>query len=164
MARTDHDVDGPDRQDVVDDGRTFSASLFTPADTGRRERRREARSARAIEQAQRRAIMAQRRRDIETVKAERRAPAYLPRGGETGLAALRSYRRLRVEPHRATSDVFAGAYPFLAEAGLGTEGVFIGTDSWSAAAFVYDPWVLYAAGVLTNPNQVLAGVIGKGKS
>ena len=32
------------------------------------------------------------------------------------------------------------------------------------AAFVYDPWILYEHGVLTNPNQLLAGVIGKGKS
>ena len=69
-----------------------------------------------------------------------------------------------MQPHRATSDVLAGAYPFLAEAGLGSDGVLIGSDSWSGAAFVYDPWVLYEQGVLTNPNQLLAGVIGKGKS
>ena len=27
-----------------------------------------------------------------------------------------------------------------------------------------EPWALYAAGVLTNPNVLLAGVIGQGKS
>ena len=70
----------------------------------------------------------------------------------------------RVQPHRATTDVLGRAYPFLAEAGLGSDGVFIGSDSWSSAAFVYDPWTLYEQGVLTNPNQLLAGVIGKGKS
>ena len=32
------------------------------------------------------------------------------------------------------------------------------------SAFVDDPWILYEQGVLTNPNQLLAGVIGKGKS
>jgi len=29
---------------------------------------------------------------------------------------------------------------------------------------VYDPWVLYRAGVLTNPNVLLVGVISTGKS
>ena len=108
--------------------------------------------------------MDRRRAEVEAVKAERRSAGYLPKGGEKGPAALRSYRRLKMQPHRATSDVLAGAYPFLAEAGLGSDGVLIGSDSWSGAAFVYDPWVLYEQGVLTNPNQLLAGVIGRGKS
>ena len=127
-------------------------------------RRHQREQARGIEVAQRKAWMERRRAEVEAVKAEQRSAGYLPRGGEKGPAALRSYRRLKVQPHRATSDVLAGAYPFLAEAGLGSDGVFIGTDSWSGAAFVYDPWVLYEQGVLTNPNQLLAGVIGKGKS
>jgi type IV secretory pathway VirB4 component len=42
--------------------------------------------------------------------------------------------------------------------------VLIGHDSWSGAAFVFDPWVLYRQGMLTNPNVVLAGIIGRGKS
>lgn len=164
MSRTEQTSRPQGHPVVADDGRTLGASLFTPAGTGRRDRHHRTRQAREIERMQRKALMAQRRAEIEALKVEQRAAAYLPRGGETGPAALRSYRRLRVQAHRATSDVLGGAYPFLAEAGLGNEGVFIGQDSWSAAAFVYDPWVLYAAGVLTNPNQLLAGVIGKGKS
>jgi hypothetical protein len=92
------------------------------------------------------------------------AAAYLPRSGEAGADALRSYRPLKVEPHRATSEVLAGAYPFLAESGLGSQGILIGQDAWSGAGFVYDPWVLYQLGILTNPNCLLAGVVGKGKS
>ena len=49
------------------------------------------------------------------------------------------------------------AYPFLAEGGLGSEGVFVGTDVHAGGAFVYDPWVLYAAGVLTNLLKSLEG-------
>lgn len=30
--------------------------------------------------------------------------------------------------------------------------------------FCFDPWVLYRQGALTNPNCLLAGVLGKGKS
>jgi hypothetical protein len=52
-------------------------------------------------------------------------------------------RRFRVPSHRATSEVMAGAYPFLAEAGLGSEGTFIGQDAWSGGGFCFDPWVLY---------------------
>lgn len=88
----------------------------------------------------------------------------LPPGGEAGPAALRSYRRFAVRPHRATSAVLSIAYPFLAEAGLGGDGILIGRDTYSGGSFVFDPWVLYNNGVLSNPNVLLAGVIGTGKS
>jgi hypothetical protein len=149
---------------TVASGRTVSAPLWIPADTTRRQRRRTARQARTIELDARKAVMAERRAVIEATRAEARQSAYLPQGGEPGTAALRSWRRLRLQPHRATSEILASAYPFLAEAGLGSDGVLIGHDSWSGAGFVYDPWVLYQAGVLTNPNALLAGVIGRGKS
>jgi type IV secretory pathway VirB4 component len=71
---------------------------------------------------------------------------------------------LRVQAHRATSATLAAAYPFLAEAGLGGAGMLIGTDAYSRRSFVYDPWVLYQQGVLTNPNVAVAGEIGAGKS
>jgi type IV secretory pathway VirB4 component len=101
---------------------------------------------------------------MEAERLVRKQASYLPAGGERGPRSLRSFRRLRVTPHQGTSEVLSIAYPFLAEAGLGSEGVLIGHDSWSGAAFVYDPWALYAKGVVTNPNVLLAGVIGRGKS
>jgi len=58
----------------------------------------------------------------------------------------------------------AGHYPFLAEAGLGSSGVFVGQDLYSGGSFVYDPWVLYQRGLITAPNVVLAGIVGSGKS
>ena len=91
-------------------------------------------------------------------------PEHMPAQGESGPEALRSLRRLRVPTHRGTSDMVAGAYPFLAEAGLGSEGVYVGQDAWSGGGFCFDPWVLYRQGVLTNPNCLLAGVVGRGKS
>ena len=77
---------------------------------------------------------------------------------------LRSFRRLKLQPHRATSDQLGGIYPFLAEAGLGANGVYIGTDSYSGSAFVFDPFVLYRQGDITNPNMLVAGDLGTGKS
>jgi hypothetical protein len=88
----------------------------------------------------------------------------LPRSGERGPAALRCYLPFRTRAHRATTAVLAFAYPFLAEAGLDAAGVLIGRDTYSGGSFVYDPWMLYRAGTLINPNVLLAGVIGTGKS
>ena len=90
-------------------------------------------------------------------------PTYQP-PGEKGPHAGRSLFRLKVEPHRATTDTLSVAYPFLAEAGLGSEGALIGHDSWSGAAFCFDVWNLYDREVITNPNMLLAGIIGRGKS
>ncbi|NMR19197.1 ATP-binding protein [Cellulomonas fimi] len=66
-------------------------------------------------------------------------------------------------PHRASSATLAGAYPFLTAPAL-DRGVLVGTDALTGGPFCFDPWDLYAAGELTNPNLLLAGVIGQGKS
>ncbi|EYR65222.1 ATP-binding protein [Actinotalea ferrariae CF5-4] len=70
---------------------------------------------------------------------------------------------LRLPAHRASSATLAGAYPFLVTPSC-TTGVLVGTDALTEEPFCFDPWDLYAAGVLTNPNVLLAGVIGQGKS
>ncbi len=75
----------------------------------------------------------------------------------------RAGRALRLPCHRASSMSLAGAYPFLATPAL-TSGVYVGSDALSGAPFCFDPWSLYADGLLTNPNMLLAGVIGQGKS
>jgi type IV secretory pathway VirB4 component len=80
------------------------------------------------------------------------------------ILGLRRRLPLLVDCHRATTRILRIAYPFLAEGGLGTEGTYIGNDVFSGGSFVYDPWVLYQSRVLTNPNLLLAGVIGSGKS
>jgi hypothetical protein len=145
-------------------GRTLAAAGFTAHHEPRATKRGRAKTARGIELTARRAELAIKQASLDAEKAERKAASYLPAGGEAGPDALRSYRRLTVQPHRATSDMLAGAYPFLAEAGLGSDGTYIGQDAWSGSGFCYDPWVLYHAGIITNPNAVLAGVVGKGKS
>lgn len=139
----------------------YEGSGWTRADEGRR-RRRSSRSgfAMAARQRQRDQKVAER----DALRRSRKDTHYLPRAGAAGPAELRTHQRLKIQPHFATSDVLAYAYPFLAEAGLGSEGVFIGQDAWSGGAFCFDPWDLYARGLLSNPNAILIGVIGKGKS
>jgi type IV secretory pathway VirB4 component len=78
-------------------------------------------------------------------------------------SGFRPVGSLRLPAHRESSATLAGAYPFLA-APPPNAGVPIGTDTLTGSVFAFDPWTLYAAGVLTNPNVLLAGVIGQGKS
>lgn len=147
---------------VGDDGRVFAAPGYAPPE--RRLRHDAAKAAHQVDHSHRQRLMALRKAEGETLRAEQRQAAFLPKGGEAGPMAGRTYRRLKVAPHRATSEVLAGAYPFLAEEGLGSEGALIGQDSWSGTAFCFDPWDLYRRGSLTNPNIFLAGQIGRGKS
>jgi hypothetical protein len=63
----------------------------------------------------------------------------------------------------ATTRHLCAAYPLVTEAGLGHEGVLIGRDVLGGS-FVYDPFSLYLQGVVTNPNAVVIGQIGRGKS
>jgi type IV secretory pathway VirB4 component len=51
----------------------------------------------------------------------------------------------------------------MAAGGLGGRGVFVGRDS-SGGAFCYDPWVLYADSALDDPNGIVLGKLGQGKS
>jgi len=51
----------------------------------------------------------------------------------------------------------------VAEGGLGGRGVYIGRDLFGGA-FTYDAFELYDQGVLTSPNMLVAGRIGRGKS
>ena len=65
--------------------------------------------------------------------------------------------------HRCTTRHAQAIYPFMAAGGLGGRGVFIGRDS-SGGAFCYDPWVLYGEGALDDPNAIVLGKLGQGKS
>jgi hypothetical protein len=72
-------------------------------------------------------------------------------------------RMPKLPPHHVTTRNLGAAYPFIAEAGLGQRGVVIG-DDLLGGSFVFDPFELYAAGVVSNPNMVVFGQIGRGKS
>ena len=69
----------------------------------------------------------------------------------------------RIPAHQITTRNLGAAYPFIAEAGLGQRGVVIG-DDLLGGSFVFDPFELYAQGVVSNPNMVVFGQIGRGKS
>jgi hypothetical protein len=141
-----------------------AALLVRPARLSRRERRALERAARQSVVDEQRAQKAQQRALFEASRREAREATYLTAAGEQGPAQLWTPGKLHLPQHQDTTAALAGAYPFLAEGGLGADGVFVGSDMFGGASFVYDPWVLYAAGVITAPNIVLAGIVGSGKS
>jgi type IV secretory pathway VirB4 component len=63
----------------------------------------------------------------------------------------------------ATSADVASARLALADGGTGLSGEPIGRCA-GGAAFVFDPFAAYAAGLVANPNVLVAGSIGTGKS
>jgi hypothetical protein len=147
--------------DLNDGGRLHSgAGYILP----RTSTKRAFKAAKRVELEHRRRLMDSRKAQLAATRAEEQRAAYLPSAGEPGPWSGRAQRRLRINAHPATTEMLAGAYPFLAEEGLGSEGALIGQDAWSGTAFCYDPWELYRRGVLTNPNLFLAGQIGRGKS
>jgi len=65
--------------------------------------------------------------------------------------------------HRFTTRHAQAIYPFTASVGLGGRGAFIGRDA-GGGTFCFDPWVLYGEGVLDDPNAIVIGKLGQGKS
>jgi type IV secretory pathway VirB4 component len=144
--------------------RVHAAVLVRPARQRRRDRKTQERAARQAVVDGQRAQKAQQRAFLEAARREAREAVYLPAAGEPGPAQLWTPGGLRLPQHQDTTATLGGAYPFLAEGGLGSDGVFVGQDMFGGASFVYDPWVLYRAGAITAPNIVLAGIVGSGKS
>lgn len=72
---------------------------------------------------------------------------------------------LRVPAHRDSTRHVQAIYPFVFSRGLGGDGVYIGNEALGGA-FVYDPFVLYGQvpRVLSNPNMLVVGDVGVGKS
>jgi type IV secretory pathway VirB4 component len=59
----------------------------------------------------------------------------------------------------------ASLYPWQPSCSLPSGGPVLGLNVLAGGAlFAYDPWECYAAGVVTSPNMVVLGQLGKGKS
>jgi hypothetical protein len=65
--------------------------------------------------------------------------------------------------HRATTAHLQAVYPFVSDGGLARSGPLVGRDLLGSS-FCFDPWDLYRDGILTNPNVLVVGQIGRGKS
>lgn len=141
--------------------RASASPLFTPHGIDRAQRRALRRqTARAEARARTAADADAGHRADETPFPQ----AVYPPAGRPGPASARG-SRLRLPAHRMTTALASAAYPFLAEGGLGSDGIYIGRDLHAEGSFTFDPFSLYGrVEGFTNPNMLLAGVIGQGKS
>jgi type IV secretory pathway VirB4 component len=72
---------------------------------------------------------------------------------------------LRIERHRATMAHLASVYPCHTDTSIGERGPYIGVNvTGGGSGWYFDPFELYRTGVLTNPNVIVTGDIGSGKS
>ncbi|WP_063728749.1 hypothetical protein [Streptomyces sp. RTd22] len=142
--------------------RATASPLFVPAKSDRRtSRTARAHLATARDQA-RHTVRPGTRPTHSGVDPELRAT--YAAAGRPGPASARG-GSINLPTHRMTTATASGAYPFLAEGGLGAQGIYVGRDVHAEAAFCYDPFALYGRlDGFTNPNILLAGVIGMGKS
>ncbi len=69
---------------------------------------------------------------------------------------------MRLPAHETTTAHLGAAYPFAAGGNL-SYGLLVGRDLFGGA-FCFDPFELYGRGALTNPNTIVFGQIGRGKS
>lgn len=103
------------------------------------------------------------RADRRQARADR-ARARARQQSQPGPATLLRLRRpAERRGHQASTAHVQAAYPAVAEAGLGSQGVYIGRDAYGGS-FVFDPWVLYTKGLLTSANTLVLGSPGYGKS
>jgi type IV secretory pathway VirB4 component len=76
----------------------------------------------------------------------------------------RDYVPMRLAPFQETTATIQGLYPFIAEAGIDAPGILTGRNLLSSGSFTYDVFELYKRGMLLNPNGLIQGTVGSGKS
>ncbi len=70
---------------------------------------------------------------------------------------------LTLAPHRATTRHLASLYLLQADRHF-DGGPLLGLDVRSGATFCFEPFTAYASGLITNPNLLVLGEVGSGKS
>ena len=88
------------------------------------------------------------------------------RPGRNGPGRAAPAAALRLRKHRATTANLSHVYPFLADGGLGSAGIYVGRDSYSGASFCYCGFDLYnrRPRLVSNTNIMMVGNIGWGKT
>lgn len=92
-----------------------------------------------------------------------------PRYASDGKGARRKFNlrgslKIFGRKQRITTFTMAAAYPFTASSTHGVPGACIGVDEEGGGAFYFDPWELYAAGIIKGMSAVVLGSVGMGKS
>jgi hypothetical protein len=93
-------------------------------------------------------------------------PVHVGRHGIRAVAAGWTAVPAPLAVYRMTSGQIGGVWPFIAAAGLPATGASLGIDYLSGGAFCVDPvgWTLAGTAGVTNPNVMIFGAPGRGKS
>ena len=86
------------------------------------------------------------------------------RRGWNAADAGRAASEVNPEVYRADTAQVAGLYPFLHAASLPAVGAYIGWNVLTMQAFSAHPSVWVGEGLVSNPNVLLTGIPGSGKS
>ncbi|MBS2965942.1 type VI secretion protein [Actinocrinis puniceicyclus] len=97
-------------------------------------------------------------------RAERRPASSAARRGISRPYAGRAAVAAAPRVYRAATAQLAGLYPFLYGGGIPAVGPYIGTNLLTGAAFSCHPIAWLHAGLITNPNMLITGIPGAGKS
>lgn len=107
-------------------------------------------------------------RTMRPTRAQRRSERALdplpPRRGWARRGAGRSPLVPAAPVHRGSTGQVQGLYPWLYGDGLPPVGAYIGVDCLTGGAFSCHPITWLHAGLVTNPNLLITGVPGAGKS
>ena len=95
---------------------------------------------------------------------ERRVIGSVPRRGLNRPYSGRATRAPEPRVYRAATAQLAGLYPFLYGGGIPAVGPYIGTNLLTGAAFSCHPIAWLHKGLITNPNVLITGIPGAGKS
>lgn len=87
-----------------------------------------------------------------------------PRLGWAGQHAGRAANEARPEVYRSDTSQMAGLYPFLHASSLPPIGAYIGWNVLTMRTFSAHPSAWVKEGLVTNPNVMITGIPGSGKS
>lgn len=97
--------------------------------------------------------------------AERNRHARAPRSTADHPGVWSRRPGLAMDWQRSTMAHLCSAYPFHADAGFGDRGALLGVNVTAGlAGFYFDPFEFYTQRLLTNPNMIVMGSVGFGKS
>jgi type IV secretory pathway VirB4 component len=102
--------------------------------------------------------------DKDDARAERHPIRSAPRRGVNRPYAGRAALAPQPRVYRAATAQLAGLYPFLYGGGIPPVGPYIGTNLLTGAAFSCHPIAWLHRGLITNPNMLITGIPGAGKS
>ena len=97
-------------------------------------------------------------------RAKRERLTLKPRRGMAGRYGGRTPVLLRDDAYRGSTGQVSGIYPFLHGAGLPAVGAQMGINMHTGAAFSCHPVEWLIRGIITNPNMLVSGIPGSGKS